>query len=191
MPTILLKRSNLAGNIPAANELQEGELGLNTSDLKLFTKNNLGTIIDLFYNNREFRQAAINTYSTQVVNSANNSEIDTGLSVTLTPTKQNATILILAIQNGCGKAGGNLTGSLKLYRNTILLTEFSSNFGYTANNNTNIIGNQTCVFLDSPNTLNPITYKTRLFTSVLGGSGNVYAQYSNSSSTIIAIEIAG
>ncbi len=49
MTTILLKRSNITGNVPAVNELQEGELGLNTTDIKLFTKNNLGAIIDLFY----------------------------------------------------------------------------------------------------------------------------------------------
>ena len=45
--TILLKRSSSAGAIPTAGSLTEGELALNTTDAKLYTKKNDGTVVEL------------------------------------------------------------------------------------------------------------------------------------------------
>ena len=42
--TIQLKRSSSAGAVPAANDLAEGELALNTSDGEVFLKKSDGTV---------------------------------------------------------------------------------------------------------------------------------------------------
>lgn len=42
--TIQLKRSSSAGAVPAANDLAEGELALNTADGEVFFKKSDGTV---------------------------------------------------------------------------------------------------------------------------------------------------
>lgn len=44
---VILKRSNVSGKKPDAQDLEEGELGLNTKDGALYTKNSAGTVIRL------------------------------------------------------------------------------------------------------------------------------------------------
>jgi hypothetical protein len=45
--TILLKRSSIAGEIPKAGTLTQGELAVNTADGKLFTKKTDNSIVEI------------------------------------------------------------------------------------------------------------------------------------------------
>lgn len=45
--TIILKKSSVAGKIPAAGDLQVGELAVNLADAKLYSKNSAGTVISV------------------------------------------------------------------------------------------------------------------------------------------------
>jgi hypothetical protein len=47
MATIKHKRSDVSGAVPTANDLVQGELALNTTDAKLFTKKTDGTVVEL------------------------------------------------------------------------------------------------------------------------------------------------
>ena len=44
---VKIKQSAVAGKIPSASDLQQGELALNTADIKLYSKNGAGEIITL------------------------------------------------------------------------------------------------------------------------------------------------
>lgn len=45
--TIILKKSSVAGKAPVAGDLQVGELAVNLTDKKLFSKDGSGTVIEL------------------------------------------------------------------------------------------------------------------------------------------------
>ena len=45
--TIILKKSSVAGKVPAAGDLQVGELAVNLADAKLYSKNSAGTVISV------------------------------------------------------------------------------------------------------------------------------------------------
>ncbi|SVD26617.1 uncharacterized protein METZ01_LOCUS379471 [marine metagenome] len=44
---VKIKQSSVAGKEPSAGDLQQGELALNTADIKLYSKNAAGAIITL------------------------------------------------------------------------------------------------------------------------------------------------
>jgi len=44
---IKLKQSSVAGKIPASSTLTQGELAINTTDEKLYTKNSSGNVVEL------------------------------------------------------------------------------------------------------------------------------------------------
>ena len=44
---VKIKQSAVAGKVPEAGDLQQGELALNTADVKLYSKNASGAIITL------------------------------------------------------------------------------------------------------------------------------------------------
>jgi hypothetical protein len=44
---VKIKQSSVAGKVPEAGDLQQGELALNTEDIKLYSKNSAGAIITL------------------------------------------------------------------------------------------------------------------------------------------------
>jgi|TARA_B110000908_G_C10118991_1_gene386702 hypothetical protein len=44
---VKIKQSSVVGKIPSASDLQQGELALNTADVKLYSKNGSGEIITL------------------------------------------------------------------------------------------------------------------------------------------------
>lgn len=45
--TIITKNSNVASNVPLANELVQGELAVNTTDRKIFTKDETDTVVEV------------------------------------------------------------------------------------------------------------------------------------------------
>jgi hypothetical protein len=44
---VKIKQSSVAGKVPSASDLQQGELALNTADVKLYSKNGSGEVITL------------------------------------------------------------------------------------------------------------------------------------------------
>ena len=44
---VIIKKSAVAGKIPTASQLDYGELAINVIDKKLYTKDNIGNIIEL------------------------------------------------------------------------------------------------------------------------------------------------
>jgi hypothetical protein len=44
---VKIKQSSVAGKVPSASDLEQGELALNTADVKLYSKNGSGSIITL------------------------------------------------------------------------------------------------------------------------------------------------
>ena len=44
---VKIKQSSVAGKIPSASDLEQGELALNVTDVKLYSKNGSGAIITL------------------------------------------------------------------------------------------------------------------------------------------------
>ena len=44
---VKIKQSSVPGKVPSASDLEQGELALNTADVKLYSKNGSGAIITL------------------------------------------------------------------------------------------------------------------------------------------------
>jgi hypothetical protein len=130
------------------------------------------------------------TYSTQT-STTSTSYIDTGLSASITPTSSSNKILVLVSQAGVGKESGG-TGQrvhIRLMRGASQLFEMEKLAGYTAANDTNVIGSVSTSYLDSPATTSSVTYKTQFYNDT--GSGLVYVNWNNGTSTITLMEIAG
>ena len=53
---VKIKQSAVAGKVPEAGDLQQGELALNTADVKLYSKNASGAIITLASGADQFEQ---------------------------------------------------------------------------------------------------------------------------------------
>lgn len=109
--------------------------------------------------------------------------IDTGLSLSITPTSASSRILVLANINGIG----NSSSSGTLYRmnrsGTIILAD---QFAYTASTAGFNIQNAGCAYTDSPATTSSINYKVQM---LYLSSGTMYAQYGSTTSTMTLLEI--
>ena len=116
--------------------------------------------------------------------------IDTGLTASITPSSATSKILVVVNMADVGKYGGTSTGGYgktNIVRNSTQLIEFSKQFGYTGNTNTNSVGSVSSSYLDSPATTSSTTYKIQY---ALIGSGTLELNASSSTSTITLMEIA-
>ena len=121
--------------------------------------------------------------------------IDTGVSLSITPTSASSKILVIVSQQVTQRSNGTgayyVTAGLKLLRNSTDL--FTNNAAavlrsYVDNGTAAAGGLMSVTYLDSPNTTSSTTYKTQFRTTV--GTANVYAQDGNTPSTITLMEIA-
>lgn len=118
--------------------------------------------------------------------------ISTGLSATITPKYATSQILIIATQNGCGKAGGDTTLQLRLMRDSSVLDYFATGGAWTQSSAVNFGQTMGGNFIDSPATTSAVTYSTQ-FSAYSPNNGSVYVQYGaygNPTSRIILMEIA-
>jgi len=126
------------------------------------------------------------TYSTQATTSTS-SFVDTGLTATITPTKNTSKILVLITHNGNAKntvAGNGL--QFKIYRGATDLGTFEDVASYGVN----FIGGAAAMsYQDSPATTSATTYKTQF--SSRENVPAVFVQYNSSKSTITLMEIQG
>lgn len=132
-------------------------------------------------------QAKSAVYSTQVSNNTGEYE-DTGLTASITPTSTSSKILVLVSQNGCYIAGGatNILGRIQLLRDTQVLAKIGDEIG-EGQSSTIGLTSVSAMYLDSPNTISPTTYKTQF----QGANGYFTVQISSTVSTIILLEISG
>ncbi len=131
-------------------------------------------------------QVVTATYSTQT-DSSSTTQVDTGLTASITPASTSNKVLILVFQNGLWKTAGDSANQMavRLFRgateiqqsNTLLYTGTASELATTLHTS----------YLDSPNTTSSTTYKTT-FNNALAAS-LVRVQNGSTTSVIILMEI--
>jgi hypothetical protein len=127
--------------------------------------------------------------STAVTNTTT-TQVDTGLTATITPQSATSKILVLVSQVACEKTAGNIDNGLNLflYRGASQIQQFAYAGGYTATA-LQTISTFSTIYLDSPATTSATTYKTR-FTNFVNAI-SVTVQVGNlAQSTITLMEIS-
>jgi len=133
-------------------------------------------------------QIVTSRYAT-ATDSSTSTYADTGLSVTITPTLNTSTILVMVNQGGVQKSNANTgTGiSLKLFRGATDLITWAAYIAYTGTAVANFVGSATMDYLDSPATTSATTYKTQFASTTNTATATVQSQ--STASTITAIEL--
>jgi hypothetical protein len=141
-------------------------------------------------------QVVSNTYSTATVIQST-TMTDTGLSATITPTLATSKILVLVTQNfNSYVASGGRAAAYQIVRGaTVINLIGSSGYEYTTDdssttvNGRNFTGVHTVVYLDSPATTSATTYKTQAKVQSTANSSKIEFQLSNTTTSIILMEI--
>ena len=126
------------------------------------------------------------TYSTAVTSSTS-TYIDTGLTVTITPTSSTNKILVLVSQNGVSKNSNDTTCKIQLLRGASSINVFAFYAGRNSSTQINSVGSASTCYLDSPATTSATTYKTQFASSQNNASATV--QESSETSTITLLEV--
>jgi len=151
--------------------------------------NKLGdSVSDALVSSGKILQVVQGNSAANTINSTS-TQVDTGLSATITPKFTSSKILVIVQQGGCYKSAANAGNWLLLYlwRNA---TSIGQTFGaYTATNLQLSIGTIGFSFLDSPGTTSPLTYKTRFANDV--NAAAVQVNFGGGNSMITLLEVAG
>ena len=128
--------------------------------------------------------------ATTTVTSSSQTFVDTGLSVTITPTSTASTILVLVDHNGNTKSNAHFNNQIKfiLLRGSTEIAKMTHAMGYTGTAMTLYPGTSSISFVDSPATTSATTYKTQIENGHAGASVSV--QVGNAVSTIVAMEVS-
>lgn len=127
------------------------------------------------------------TYATSTTSSTN-TYVDTGLTVTITPSSTSSKVLVLVSQNGCVKLSNDTELGLKLMRGATDLGVFCIQGGLTSSGANNGFGSASHVFLDTPATTSATTYKTQMRS--IGNLASVNTQSNGTQSGIVVMEIS-
>lgn len=130
-------------------------------------------------------QVVTGTYATQTTNSTT-TYADTGLTATITPTRNTSKILVLICHAECQKNGTNNSLRSQLLRGATVLASLSEDGGYSFGSITTYF----CIsglYYDSPATTSATTYKTQFKCT---STTSVTVQQSSIPSTITLMEIA-
>lgn len=121
---------------------------------------------------------------------------DSGLSASITPSSASSKILIMVSQSLGGKRDTYARGvGFQILRGATSIRDFGSGVVDTTNysNASTTLSleskMQAFIYLDSPATTSSTTYKTQININTTSNSGEAYAQYSGSTSTITLMEI--
>jgi hypothetical protein len=135
-------------------------------------------------------QVVSTTYTTQATTTSA-SFSDTGLSASITPTKNTSNILVLVTQPFLvNRIGTTALGRLRIVRDsTAISSGAAEQFGiYDASGpNFGIRGIVAMNYLDSPATTSATTYKTQFYSE---SGADLFMQYSGSPSTITLMEVS-
>ena len=133
----------------------------------------------------------VQTHVTAYTNTSSTSQVDTGLTVTITPKFTSSKVLISGHINGCYSNAATRFAVYNLYKNDVLLAPIHNIVGYLQGE----VGYNTdwsFSFLDTPSTTSALTYKLKFNTSSGTSYFNNYGVTNNNTrSTITAHEIAG
>ena len=119
-----------------------------------------------------------------------------GLSVSITPTRSDSKILIMATTNvQAFRSAQEVSGGLRLVRDSTEIIEYPYAFvlesGTSGNGRIFYNTNHSATYLDSPSTTSAVTYKVQL--KVYGTSNSQRLSYNQNSSksTILVMEVSG
>ena len=119
-----------------------------------------------------------------------------GLSVSITPTRNDSKILIMATTNvQAFRSAQEVSGGLRLVRDSTEIIEYPYAFvlesGTSGNGRIFYNTNHSATYLDSPSTTSAVTYKVQL--KVYGTSNSQRLSYNQNSSksTILVMEVSG
>ena len=118
-----------------------------------------------------------------------------GLSISITPTRSDSKILIMATTNvQAFRSAQEVSGGLRLVRDSTEIIEYPYAFvlesGTSGNGRIFYNTNHAATYLDSPNTTSAVTYKVQL--KVYGTSNSQRLSYNQNSSksTILVMEVS-
>lgn len=114
---------------------------------------------------------------------------DHGLSVSITPTSTSSKILVITQINGLyqNQATYAVYATFRLMRDsTVLVSPYGTGPMNVSVNTSILVPNITHVYLDTPATTSPVTYKSQVASG--GTAGGITLQYVSSQSTITVIE---
>jgi hypothetical protein len=124
---------------------------------------------------------------------ASGSYTDTGLTLSITPTLATSKVLVLTYQTfGTSRQTGQCGAGIQLLRGaTVLTTPSNDMFADGASGAASVfLNNQVSIsYLDSPATTSATTYKVQGKVETTANSSTLVAQYGNTTSTIILLEI--
>ena len=122
---------------------------------------------------------------------------NSGLSATITPSAASSKVLVLTNQTLQVRRESNngKIGLIVLVRNSTALTtnDGAEQLGILANNNNGLdirlASGFSFTYLDSPNTTSATTYKTQIAVGSVAANTSITAQYADSTSSIVLLEI--
>lgn len=132
-------------------------------------------------------QVVYGSYSTENTTTSSGYS-DTGLTATITPKSATSKILVIFNNNGSGKQGNDTRLSIRLLRGSTTLITSEVIAAYTNSSASMGVGSSSGVYLDSPATTSPTTYKTQF--SSISNVATAIVQWNGSTSTIALMEIA-
>jgi hypothetical protein len=119
--------------------------------------------------------------------------VDTGLSVSITPSSATSKVYVMAVLSGAQKNTTSTNSGLKaqLVRDSTAILYVGDRNGWTNTNLYNSVGSVVLNKLDSPTTTSATTYKVQFANSVSGQGAeiNSYTTGDTCVSTIVAMEI--
>jgi len=129
-------------------------------------------------------------YGFTTTQTANNTSTyaDTGLSATITPTRSDSKIIVMASLNCVQKTNGTYL-KVRVVRDSTEIAKIDEGAGYTNDSSNNIVGSISCHLLDSPATTSAVTYKLQ-FASVANISTTL-VQVNSALSSMILMEVSG
>jgi len=129
-------------------------------------------------------QVVTGTYSTNF-STTSTTPVDSGLSVTITPTSATSTIAIWHNGNYYMNAGATSSLNLRIVRGATAIKTYNSQM--YDNNNDLHRGEISMIYVDSPATTSATTYKIQIFNDITSTIG---AQYNNEESRFILMEVS-
>jgi hypothetical protein len=125
------------------------------------------------------------TYGTETSTSSA-SYIDSGLTVSITPSSATSKVLIFVNMTGIGAIAASQRSNIAIVRNSTNILEFEKEAPYTTMTSEFGLGGVGATYLDSPTTTSATTYKIQIKAT----SGTVFWNLKSGNSTITLMEIA-
>lgn len=125
------------------------------------------------------------------VSSSSSTLVDSGLTVSITPSSVSSKILVLYNLPLSGGTNNSMTSRTVLFRNSTAIRDISGVFYDSVQYPTYICSVDNCCIVDSPATTSPITYKVQFSRDGYAGSygGNIQAGVPTGASPINACQI--